>query len=65
VCAQYFFYYGATIFQSVGIDDSFVTQIILGAINVSFVTSWYGGVMFLLTDEASGNLCTPSSLCAL
>ena len=25
--------YGATIFQSVGIDDSFVTQIILGAVN--------------------------------
>jgi hypothetical protein len=35
VCDQYFFYYGATIFQSVGIEDSFVTQIILGAINVS------------------------------
>jgi SP family sugar:H+ symporter-like MFS transporter len=25
-----FFYYGATIFQSVGISDSFITQIILG-----------------------------------
>ena len=25
--------YGATIFQSVGISDSFVTQIILGAVN--------------------------------
>jgi len=31
--ANYFFYYGATIFQSVGIRDSFVTQIILGAVN--------------------------------
>ncbi|KAL0066304.1 hypothetical protein AAF712_006735 [Marasmius tenuissimus] len=31
--ANYFFYYGATIFQSVGIQDSFVTQIILGAVN--------------------------------
>jgi len=31
--ANYFFYYGATIFQSVGIEDSFVTQIILGAVN--------------------------------
>ncbi|KAI0641677.1 general substrate transporter [Trametes meyenii] len=31
--ANYFFYYGATIFTSVGIDDSFVTQIILGAVN--------------------------------
>lgn len=27
------FYYGATIFQSVGISDSYVTQIILGAVN--------------------------------
>ncbi|KAF9484553.1 general substrate transporter [Pholiota conissans] len=31
--ANYFFYYGATIFLSVGIEDSFVTQIILGAVN--------------------------------
>ena len=27
-------YYGATIFQSVGLEDSFVTQIILGSVNV-------------------------------
>ena len=27
-------YYGATIFQSVGLSDSFVTQIILGSVNV-------------------------------
>lgn len=31
--ANYFFYYGATIFQSVGIEDSYITQIILGAVN--------------------------------
>ncbi|KAF5320157.1 hypothetical protein D9611_010352 [Ephemerocybe angulata] len=31
--ANYFFYYGATVFQSVGINDSFVTQIILGGVN--------------------------------
>ncbi|KZP22723.1 general substrate transporter [Athelia psychrophila] len=31
--ANYFFYYGATVFKSVGISDSFVTQIILGAVN--------------------------------
>lgn len=31
--ANYFFYYGATIFQSVGISDSYVTQIILGSVN--------------------------------
>ncbi|TIC72173.1 general substrate transporter [Wallemia mellicola] len=30
---NYFFYYGATIFVSVSIQDSFVTQIILGAVN--------------------------------
>lgn len=49
VCDQYFFYYGATIFQSVGIEDSFVTQIILGAINVSRSTSWSGGTTSMLT----------------
>ncbi|PPQ99376.1 hypothetical protein CVT24_009206 [Panaeolus cyanescens] len=31
--ANYFFYYGATVFTSVGITDSFVVQIILGAVN--------------------------------
>ncbi|KAL1739959.1 general substrate transporter [Schizophyllum fasciatum] len=31
--ANYFFYYGTTVFNSVGLDDSFVTQIILGAVN--------------------------------
>lgn len=38
--ANYFFYYGATIFQSVGIEDSFITQIILGAVN--FVCTFFG-----------------------
>ncbi|EOR00420.1 High-affinity glucose transporter ght1 [Wallemia ichthyophaga EXF-994] len=31
--ANYFFYYGATIFQSVGIEDSYITQIIMGVVN--------------------------------
>lgn len=31
--ANFFFYYGATIFQSVGLSNAFVTQIILGAVN--------------------------------
>lgn len=31
--ANYFFYYGATIFTSVGLADSFLTQVILGAVN--------------------------------
>ena len=31
--ANYFFYYGTTIFASTGLDNSFVTSIILGAVN--------------------------------
>lgn len=31
---NYFMYYGTTIFSSVGIENSFITQIILGAVNV-------------------------------
>lgn len=30
---NYFFYYGTTVFKSVGIDDSFKTSILLGAVN--------------------------------
>lgn len=30
---NYFFYYGTSIFKSVGLDDSFITSIILGAVN--------------------------------
>ncbi|KAK3386688.1 general substrate transporter [Podospora didyma] len=37
---NYFFYYGATIFQSAGIDDPIRTQLILGTINV--VMTFYG-----------------------
>jgi SP family sugar:H+ symporter-like MFS transporter len=32
---NYFFYYGATIFQSAGIDDTLLIQLILGAVNVA------------------------------
>ena len=38
--ANYFFYFGTSIFQSVGISDPFVTQIILGAVN--FVCTFLG-----------------------
>jgi len=38
--ANFFFYYGTSIFKSVGISNSFVTQIILGAVNV--VTTFPG-----------------------
>ncbi|KAI5463664.1 general substrate transporter [Mariannaea sp. PMI_226] len=37
---NYFFYYGATIFSSAGVDDPILTQLILGAVNV-FMT-FYG-----------------------
>lgn len=38
--ANYFFYYGTTIFQGAGISNSFITQVILGAIN--FATTFGG-----------------------
>lgn len=37
---NYFFYYGATIFESAGVDDPIMTQLILGAVNV--VMTFYG-----------------------
>ncbi|KAI0009980.1 general substrate transporter [Xylariaceae sp. FL0662B] len=37
---NYFFYYGATIFKSAGIDDPIQTQLILGAVNVAM--TFYG-----------------------
>jgi len=42
--ANYFFYYGATIFQGVGISNSFVTQVILNAVN--FVCT-FGGIYIM------------------
>lgn len=33
--ANFFFYYGTTIFRATGISDSYVTQIILGSVNVA------------------------------
>ena len=38
--ANYFFYYGNTVFQSTGLDNAFVTQIILGSVN--FVSTLFG-----------------------
>ncbi|KAK2464996.1 hypothetical protein APHAL10511_003072 [Amanita phalloides] len=35
--ANYFFYYGATVFSAVGIVDPFITQIILGAVNFAYL----------------------------
>ena len=41
--ANFFFYYGTTIFVSTGLDNSFITQIILGAVNVActFPGLWF------------------------
>lgn len=41
--ANFFFYYGASVFQAVGISNSFVTQIILGAVNTvcTFPGLWF------------------------
>ena len=38
--ANYFFYYGTSIFQSVGLQDSFETSIIIGVVN--FVSTFIG-----------------------
>ncbi|KFH48801.1 High-affinity fructose transporter-like protein [Hapsidospora chrysogenum ATCC 11550] len=37
---NYFFYYGATIFDSAGVDDPILVQLILGAVNVAM--TFYG-----------------------
>jgi SP family sugar:H+ symporter-like MFS transporter len=42
--ANYFFYYGATVFKAVGLSDPFMTQFILGAVNF-FCT--FGGMYVL------------------
>ncbi|CCK69118.1 sugar porter family MFS transporter KNAG_0B06940 [Huiozyma naganishii CBS 8797] len=38
--ANYFFYYGTTIFKSVGLEDSFQTSIIIGVVN--FASTFFG-----------------------
>ncbi|KAL4919393.1 general substrate transporter [Aspergillus aurantiobrunneus] len=38
--ANYFFYYGTVVFRGAGIDNSFVTQMILGGVN--FGTTFFG-----------------------
>ena len=38
--ANFFFYYGTTIFEKVGLSDSFATQMILGAVN--FGSTFFG-----------------------
>ncbi|KND00827.1 sugar porter (SP) family MFS transporter [Spizellomyces punctatus DAOM BR117] len=52
--ANFFFYYGNSIFQSVGIDDSYITAIILGAVNfvstipALFLVQYFGRRILLI-----------------
>lgn len=60
---NYFFYYGTTVFQAVGLDDSFVTSIILGVVNFlsTFVGIWaierFGRRFCLLVGSVAMFLC--------
>lgn len=55
---NYFFYYGTTIFQSVGLEDSFLTSIILGAVNFgsTFVALYVVGRIGRRTNLITGSL---------
>ena len=61
--ANYFFYYGTTVFQSVGLSNSFVTQIILGAVNVActfpglYFVDKFGRRKCLMTGALWQTLC--------
>lgn len=50
--ANYFFYYGNTVFQATGLDNSYVTQLILGAVN--FVCTCLG---LVLVSKVSRRKC--------
>ena len=60
---NYFFYYGTTIFQAVGMDDSFVTSIVLGVVNFAStfialgIVEWLGRRKCLLLGSASMACC--------
>lgn len=60
---NYFFYYGTTIFQTVGLEDSFETSIILGTINFAstFLALWtidrFGRRKSLLTGSLAMSVC--------
>ena len=51
--ANYFFYYGATIFKAIGFSNSFVTQFIFGAVN--FICT-FGG-MYVLERVSDSPIC--------
>ena len=60
---NYFFYYGTTIFQAVGLQDSFETSIILGVVNFAstFVGIWaieqFGRRTCLLAGSVAMSIC--------
>ncbi|KAL3230182.1 putative glucose transporter HXT5 [Nakaseomyces bracarensis] len=60
---NYFFYYGTTIFQSVGMTDSFETSIVLGIVNFAstfvalYVVDRFGRRRCLLWGAASMTAC--------
>lgn len=60
---NYFFYYGTTIFQAVGMKDSFQTSIVLGVVNFAstFVGIWaierFGRRVCLLTGSVAMFIC--------
>ncbi|KAJ5407846.1 Low-affinity glucose transporter HXT1 [Penicillium cosmopolitanum] len=61
--ANFIFYYGTSIFQGVGLSDSFVTQIILGAVNFGmtmpglYVVEHYGRRNCLMVGAAWMFIC--------
>lgn len=57
---NYFFYYGTTIFQSVGMEDSFACSIILGAVNFA---STFVGVYAI--DKVGRRVCLLSGSCLM
>ena len=60
---NYFFYYGTTIFKSVGLDDSFETSIVLGVVNFAstffalYVVDHFGRRTCLLWGAAGMTAC--------
>ncbi|ATY59255.1 General substrate transporter [Cordyceps militaris] len=63
VGVNYFFYFGTTVFKSTGLDNSYVTQLILGSVNVAatIVSLWvvrkYGRRPILMCGAASMMVC--------
>ncbi|GMM30241.1 hexose transporter [Martiniozyma asiatica (nom. inval.)] len=60
---NYFFYYGTTIFKSIGLEDSFQTSIILGVVNFCstfvalYIMDLFGRRKVLLTGSAGMSVC--------